>query len=315
MTIGALFGLILPVFAMMAVGACLRRFHVIEGAAEASLIRLVVSVCMPCLVFDTIVGNPALRDPGNLLLPPLAGIATTAMGFGVAFLAARLLGLGAETGLRTFAFSAGVCNYRYLPLPIVLALWGARTQGVVLLFGLGVDAAIWSLGLIVLTGVSTREGWMRLVSPMLVTLVASVLINLSGLSPHVPGIVGTMAHSLGACAVPVGLVMTGVNVANFLDEPGRLLHWNVAAGACAVRLLILPALTLGIACWLPWSVEMRRIFVVEAAMPAGVIPILIARHYGGQPLTAVQVALSTTVVGLVTCPLWMRAGLAWLGLA
>jgi malate permease and related proteins len=315
MTIGALFSLILPVFAMIAVGACLRRFHFIEGAAEKSLIRFVVSLCMPCLVFDTIVGNPALRDPGNLLLPPLAGMATTAMGFGVAFIAARLLGFGLETGQRTFAFAAGVGNYRYLPLPIVLALWGARTQGVVLLFGLGVDMAIWSLGLVVLTGASTRGGWIRLLSPMLVTLVASVLINLSGLSPHVPGIVGSMARSLGVCAVPVGLVMTGVNIANYLDEPAKLFHLNVAVGACAVRLLILPALTLCIAGWLPWSVEMRRVIVVEAAMPAGVIPILITRHYGGHPLTAVQVALSTTAVGLVTSPLWMKAGLAWLGLA
>jgi predicted permease len=315
MTIGSLFSLILPVFAMIAVGACLRRFHFIEGDAERSLVRLVVSLCMPCLVFDTIVGNPALRDPGNVLLPPLAGFATAAIGLGVALVAARWLGFGEETGPRTFALSAGVCNYRYLPLPIVLALWGARTQGVVLLFGLGVDMAIWSVGLIILTGASTREGWLRLVSPMLVTLVASVLINLSGLSPHIPGLFGTMARSLGVCAVPIGLVMTGVNIANYLDEPSRLLQWNVAAGACAVRLLVLPALTLGIAGWLPWSVEMRRVFVVEAAMPAGVIPILITRHYGGHPLTAVQVTLSTTAVGLVTCPLWIRAGLGWLGLA
>ncbi|HXN35397.1 MAG TPA: AEC family transporter, partial [Opitutaceae bacterium] len=259
MTIGSLFSLILPVFAMIAVGACLRRFHFIEEAAEKSLVRLVVSLCMPCLVFDTIVGNPALRDPGNVLLPPLAGFGTAAIGLGVALLAARWIGFGVETGPRTFALSAGVCNYRYLPLPIVLALWGARTQGVVLLFGLGVDMAIWSLGLIILTGASTREGWLRLVSPMLVTLVASVLINLSGLSPHVPGIIGSMARSLGACAVPIGLVMTGVNIANYLDEPAKLFRPNVAVGACAVRLLILPALTLCIAGWLPWSVEMRRV--------------------------------------------------------
>jgi len=53
------------------------------------------------------------------------------------------------------------------------------------------------------------------------------------------------------------------------------------------------------------------VLVVEAAMPAAVFPIIIARHYGGQPLTAVQVVLWTTAVGLLTCPLWIRAGLAW----
>ena len=279
------------------------------------MIRLVVYVCMPCLVFDTIVGNPALHDAGNLLRPPLAGFMTTAAGFGVAYLVARRIGLEVGTGLRTFALSAGVCNYSYLPFPIIGGIWGERTQGVMLVHNMGVDLALWSVGLLVLTGASPREGWRRLVSPMLVTLVAAVTINLSGLSPHVPDFMRSMAHSLGVCAVPIGLVMTGVNLADYLDEPAKLLHRNVAISACVVRLGILPVLILCVARWLPCPVELKRVLVVQAAMPAGVIPIIIARYYGGQPLTAVQIVLSTTAVGLVTCPFWIRAGLAWAGVS
>jgi hypothetical protein len=313
MTIGELFTLILPVFALIAVGVALRRFHCIEGVAETSLLRLVVYVCMPCLVFDTIVGNASLRQPGNLLLPPLAGFAMTVAGFGVAYLAARAIGLGKGTGLRTFALSAGICNYSYLPLPIVGGIWGERAQGVVLVHNMGVDLSLWSVGLLVLTGASPRESWRRIVSPMLVTLIASIAINLSGVAPHVPGFMRSLAHSLGICAVPIGLVMTGVNLADYLDEPAKLLHRNVALAACVVRLAIMPAVMLGFARLLPCSLELKRVLVVEAAMPAAVFPIIMARYYGGQPLTAVQVVLSTTAVGLVTCPLWIRAGLAWVG--
>jgi predicted permease len=315
MTIGTLFILILPVFALIAVGVALRRFHRIEGAAETSMIRLVVQVCMPCLVFDAIVGNASLRDPSNLLLPPIAGFATTVAGFGVARLAGQWIGLTRGTGLRSFALAAGICNYSYLPLPIVGGIWGEKAQGMVLVHNMGVDLALWSVGLLVLTGASPLEGWRRIVSPMLVTLVAAVAINVSGLGPLVPGLVRSLAHSLGVCAVPIGLVMTGVNLAGYLDEPSKLLHRNVAIGACVVRLGVLPALMLGFAYLLPCTVELKRVLVVEAAMPAAVIPIIIAQYYGGQPLTAVQVVLSTTAAGLVTCPLWIRAGLAWLGIS
>jgi hypothetical protein len=268
---------------------------------------------MPCLVFDTIVGNASLRDPGNLLLPPFAGFVTTATGFGVAYLAARSIGLGKGTGLRTFAVSAGIGNYSYLPLPIVGGIWGERAQGLVLVHNLGVDLALWSVGLLVLTGASPREGWRKLVTPMLVTLLVAVAINVSGLAPHVPGFVGSMARSLGVCAVPIGLLMTGVNLADYLDQPSKLLHRNIALAACLVRLGIMPALMLCFARLLPCSVELKRVLVVEAAMPAAVFPIIMARYYGGQPLTAVQVVLSTTAAGLVACPLWIRAGFAWVG--
>jgi hypothetical protein len=57
------------------------------------------------------------------------------------------------------------------------------------------------------------------------------------------------------------------------------------------------------------------VLVVEAAMPAAVIPIILARYYGGQPLTSVQVVLATTCVGIFASPLWIRAGLAWVGVS
>ena len=315
MTIGELFRLILPVFALIGVGVALRRCHWIEGTAETSLLRLVVYVCMPCLVFDTVIGNPTLRNPGNLLLPPLAGFVTTAAGFGVAYLVGRRIGLESSAAVRTFALSAGVCNYSYLPLPIVGGLWGEHAQGVVLVHNLGVDMALWSVGLVVLTGASPHGGWKRLVTPMLVTLVVAVGINLSGLGPYVPGFIRSMAHSLGICAVPIGVVMTGVNLADYLDEPMKLLHRNIAIGACVVRLGILPVLMLCLARWLPCSDDLKRVLVVESAMPAAVFPIIMSRYFGGQPLTAVQVVLSTTAVGFITCPFWIRAGLAWVGVS
>ena len=315
MTIGELFRLILPVFALIAVGIALRRFRWVEGAAETSMLRIVVYVCMPCLVFDTVVGNATLRAPGNLILPPLAGFLTTVAGFAAAYIGGRAIGLSKGGGLRTFAVSAGICNYSYLPLPIVGEIWGERAQGMVLVHNMGVDLALWSVGLIVLTGASPRQGLRKLLTPMLVTLVVSVAINLCRLGPVIPSFVTSMARSLGVCAVPMGLLMTGANLADFLDEPSKLMHRGVAIAACAVRLLVMPALMLCFARWFPCSVELKRVLVVEAAMPAAVFPIIMARYYGGQPLTAVQVVLSTTAAGLVASPLWIRIGFAWVGVS
>lgn len=299
----------------MAVGIGMRRFHWIEEAAETGLIRLVVHVCMPCLAFDTVVGNAAMRQPGNILWPPLAGFVTTVLGLAVCYAAGKAIGLGVGTGLRTFALTAGVNNYSYLPFPILGALWGAQAQGVMLVHNLGVNTALWSIGLLVLTGASPREGLRHLVTPLLVSLVVAAVINLCGFSGYVPRFVTGVTHDLGVCAVPLGLVMAGVSIADYLDEPSRLLHRNVAAMACLARLGILPFLMLCLARWLPCSLELKRVLVVESAMPAGVIPIVMARYYGGQPLTSVQVVLATTAVGLVTCPFWIRFGLSWVGIA
>jgi len=306
---------VLPVFALIGVGVAARRVHWIEGDAETSLIRLVVNVCYPCLIFESVAGNTALRSPENLLLPPLVGFCVTWFGIRAGLLVARAIGLHVGTGLRTFALAVGIANYGYLPLPIMEAIWGPESRGVLLVHNVGVEIAIWTVGVLVLSGQSLREGWRKLVSPILITLVLAVVCNLTQFTPLLPTVLTTTVHALGVCAIPLGLIMTGVNLAQYLHEPRELFDTRVSVAAMALRLGALPVVVLAVAKFLPCSLELKRVLVVQAAMPTAVIPIIIARLYGGHPRTAVQIVLGTTALGLFVIPLWLRAGLEWVGVA
>jgi predicted permease len=305
--------LILPVFALIAIGVVVRRVHWIQGEAETSLLRLVVNVCFPCLIFESITGNASLQSANNVLWPPVLGFVATAGGFLLARVVGQAAGLTVGTGLRTFALTAGIANYGYLPLPIMAGIWGPESRGVLLVHNVGVEAALWTVGVLVLSGLSLRAGWRKLVSPIMITLVVALVLNLAGAAPHLPKIFTDLVHSLAVCAIPLGILMTGVSLANYLGDVRALVQPKITVLACVVRLGILPLLILAAAKWLPLSVELKRVLVVQAAMPSGVVPIIVARHYGGQPLTAVQIVLGTTTLGLLTIPLWLKAGLAWVG--
>ena len=305
--------LILPVFALIAIGVVVRRVHWIEGEAEASLLKLVVNVLFPCLIFESITGNAALQDAENVLLPPLLGFVVTAGGFLLGRVIGKAAGLTVGTGLRTFALTVGIANYGYLPMPIMAGIWGPESRGVLLVHNVGVEAALWTVGVLVLNGLSPRDGWRKLLNPIMVTLVVAVVLNLAGLAPLLPKIFTDLVHSLAVCAIPLGILMTGVSLANHLGDVRALVQPKITLLACVVRLGIFPVLILAAAKWLPLSIELKRVLVVQAAMPAGVMPIIIARHYGGQPLTAVQIVLGTTILALLTIPLWLRVGLAWVG--
>jgi predicted permease len=131
----------------------------------------------------------------------------------------------------------------------------------------------------------------------------------------VPVVAMSLIHTLGLCAIPLGLLMTGVSIQPHLDDPKQLVNLRVTLMAWLVRLVVLPWLFLLVALWLPCSVELKRVLVVQAAMPSAVIPIIIARVYGGQPLIAVQIILGTTALALFTIPFWIKFGLHFVGLA
>jgi hypothetical protein len=60
--------------------------------------------------------------------------------------------------------------------------------------------------------------------------------------------------------------------------------------------------------------ELRQVLVVQAAMPAAMTPIMLARLYGGRPAIAVQVVLATTIGSIVTLPWIIYWGIHWVGL-
>jgi predicted permease len=315
MSYGQLFMTLLPVFAMIALGVVLRQTQWISEGAEDSLFNLVIKITFPCLIFESVATNPALHEPRNLLLPPLLGFGIAILSMFVTWYAARALGLTLGHGLRTFALAVAFTNYGYLPLQLMEAMFGAESRAVLLVHNVGVEAAVWTAGILLVSGLSPREGWRKLINAPSVSLVVAVVFNLTGASRFVPAAVMSLVHGLAVCAVPLGLITTGVSIQPHVGDPKQWVNPRVTLVALFLRLGVLPCLFLLAARFLPCPVELKRVLVVQAAMPSGVSSVLVARLYGGQPLIAVQIILGTTVLALFTIPLWIRFGLSFVGLA
>lgn len=315
MTYGQLFLVILPVFAMIVIGAGLRHLTWITQEGENSLFNLVINVTTPCLIFESVATNPALRDPGNLLLPPLLGFGLTLLSMALGWYVARALGLTIGHGLRTFALAVGLTNYGYLPLPLMDAMFGPESRAVLMVHNVGVEAAIWTGGILVVTGLSPLSGWRKLINAPVIALLLAVAANLGGVAAHLPAVLLNLVHALAVCAVPLGLIMTGVSIRPHLDDPRQLVNPRVTLTAWLLRLVVLPWVFLLAARYLPCPVELKRVLVIQAAMPSAVVSIIVARIYGGQPLVAVQIILGTTVLAIFTIPFWIRFGMAFAGLA
>ncbi len=303
---------VVPVFLVVAGGWTMRRVEWLTGEADASLLRITINVLMPCLVFDAILGNRALEQPGNLLVAPLVGFGAVSVGLLLAWAAARWVPAVTPTTRRTFVFSVGVFNYGYVPLPLAMALFDRDTVAVLFVHNVGVELALWGFGLFLLARVGLAGSWRRLLSPPLLSIVATLVLDVAGGETWVPGVLRTTAHMLGQCAIPIGLLMIGAVVADHAGEFGATRGTRVMLLACLLRLGLLPLIFLLAARWLPVPVELRQVILLQAAMPAAVFPIVMARHYRADPLTALRVVVATSAVGCITMPLWLRFGLKFL---
>lgn len=299
---------VIPIFGVMGLGVFIRKLNWLTEEADKSLMRVCVNVLLPCLILDKSLGNPALSQPSNLLLAPLMGYLIVAFGIWVAWLAKPLHGLREPAERRTFAVTVGMHNYGYVPLPLALLLFDQKTAGVLFLHIIGVEMAMWTLGVMVMSGGANRD-WRKLLNAPLFAILFAILINALGWDVHEPQVVSTGIHWLGGCAIPLALILIGAIMADHIGDFHSAHGWRVMGVGVALRIGLLPLVFLLVAKFLPMTTEHQRVLILEAAMPTAVFPVILSKIYQGNPATAMRAVLSTAVISLVTIPLWIKFGL------
>lgn len=299
---------VLPVFGLAVAGWVLRKVKWLTAEADRSLMRLTINLLLPCLIIHASLDNDALRDRGNLLLAPVVGFVTASGGMLLAYGLRRLAGVRNEREGRTFGVSVGLYNYGFIPIPLAILLHGSDTVGVLCLHNIGVEVAVWTTAILLLTGSSVRGVWRNLLTAPLVAMAVGLGLNWTDTGERLPVALLTVIGWLADCSIPMSLILAGATVADHLHEfhaahGRRTVVWSVL-----IRLGLLPVGFLLLARWLPATPELKQVIVIQAAMTSAVFPIVMARHYGGDPATAVRAVVATSVMGLLTIPFWLQVG-------
>ena len=301
----------LPVYLMMGTGALLRKMGVLPQESDKGLMKLSVAVLTPALIIERVAGNPAVMQPLPVLMAAGLGFALVVFGITISYALAPLIGLRVHEGRRTFGVSCGLQNYGFVAIPIVTALFPDKgTLGVLFTFTLGIELACWTACVGMLTGFDKAPLKLAL-NPPVVTILSSLLLNFTGLHGYIPQVAHNTLGMLGACAVPLAVLLIGASIADIWGQ--ERMNWKIAVLSPVLRLGIIPLAFLAAAVFLPLTNELKRILIVQAAMPSAVFNIVIARLYGGHPATAVQCVLATTLVSCVTTPFVIAWALKWIG--
>ncbi|MGJ8695101.1 MAG: AEC family transporter [Verrucomicrobiaceae bacterium] len=312
---------VLPVYLLVGVGLLLRRTRVVTQEMEKGMLQLVIHCLYPCLILDKTLGNDLVRQADVIGWGVGLGFGLVIAGMIVSYFVGAGLGLKPGGGKRTFTFAGGIQNYGYTAIPILASLFviegNDEVLGVLFVHSLGVEIAMWCVGIMVMTGKFIRSPRQLLNGPI-VAVVLGIGLSWTGgwrfFDPEEGGMLGLIIrqamHWLGGCAFPIGLMLIGAMMYDLVGK--EKLSMRVSGGGLLVRLVIMPLVILSAAKWLPIAVALKQVLLVQACMPAAVTPIIVARHYGGSPGVAVQVVMATSIAALVTMPLWLSWGVKFL---
>ncbi len=293
--------LLVPDFALIALGFLLRRHGGFGEAFWRGLERFVYYVLFPALLFGALArGRIEFAAAGGLIA---AGVAFTFAGIVLGYLARPLF------APPPMVFASGFqCAFRFNSYIGLAILGGLHGLDGIAAFGLllGVliplvnAVAVWALA---------HHGDAKVVrelarNPLILSTLAG--IAWAALGWPLPAIVGTTLNFVGAAALPVGLIAVGAGLQLLaLTERKRLLAYLVA-----VKLLAVPAVAYAVGRSLGLQGAYFDAALVLAALPTASSAYILATQMGGDGRLVASVITLDIVVAIATLPGWLalRAG-------
>ncbi len=238
---------ILPVFLMVGIGCLTRLVGILNDDSEKSVMGLVLFVLYPCFILWKVPGNESLQEVAIVGEALAIGFLLTVLGFGVAWLIGFSLNVDDNQGRNTFCLSAGLQNYGFVPIPLIIALFGDSadsTLGVLFIHNLGLEIALWTIGIIIVTG-SMKGIIKRLINGPTVAITLGLILNFSGLHQQIPETAKTAIAQLGTCTIPISLILVGAALTGVIQSEKWETKWRVIVGSLGARFIFMPVIVLG----------------------------------------------------------------------
>ena len=298
----ALVDVVLPVFAILAVGYLCGARRVLGAESSEALNAFVYWVALPALLFRSMAEVDLDRVWNAPFLVAFTGASVAT--WVIATLAGRFLFRlnGPEAALH--GLNGAYANSGYMGIPLAIAAYG---QAAALPAILAAMISVLSVSLAIVPIEIARQGRSRIVpligrvtgalllSPMILAPVAGLFWAASGLTLPVP--VQTFTAILGAAAAPCALFSIGLFL---VGKPLREGSTEIASMTLA-KLILHPLLTAFAVLWLfPTEPLWATVAILSAALPIGSGPFVLAQAQNLYVRRTSTVLLVTTVLSVLS---------------
>jgi len=213
----------------------------------------------------------------------------------------------AETGAVILA--ASFPNATYLGLPVLEATFGPWARSVAIQYDLfACTPLLFTVGVLFAARLGNSEsgnikgkalGKELLYIPAMWAAILAVALN--AFSVPMPDVIKGWLSLLERGVAPLMLISLGLSLEWGQSRWGKL---PTLIPVVALSLFILPAVVLAVATGLGLEGEMRAAVVMEAAMPSMVIGLVLCDRYNLDTALYAAAVTVTTVLSLVTLPMW-----------
>jgi len=285
-------------FLLVAAGVVLRKKGILPEGAKAILTDLVIYLILPCNIINSFFIEFNLE-----ILKGFAVILTIAslIQIGCLMFAKVFYNREPESRKKVLQYGTVCSNAGFMGNPIAEGVYGAEGLMYASIFLIPQRIVMWSAGVSYFTESPDRKTVVKkvLTHPCIIAVYIGLVLMITQVP--LPAFLQNTIRSVGSCTTTVSMVLIGAILAEV--EPGSILVSGIVRYAF-IRLFLLPLLVY--VCCRAFHVTplLSGVSVLLTGMPAGSTTAILASKYEGDYIFATKCVVVTTLLSLVTIPLW-----------
>ena len=289
----------------MVVGYGLNRLHILPKGAGTGISRLDTMGFLPAMLIHTNMTEFRLADVGSYSQLVLLGVFLWTVIMVICLPIAKKLSGGDPLDRGVYLYGLCFPNTGAVGTPLALALLGMTGLFQFHLFLLMFTIMTYAWGVNLFLDVERRSSLKRFIvhmlNPVFVAMVIGIGLGALGAGTWMPTLITDFIGDLGACFVPISLLMTGYTIA---DYPLRELFKRPKSYVFTLlRLLAFPLLAVLLAKLLGVSQFAATLVVLAFAGPSGMNVVVFPASYGRDCKTGASIVLLSSLGSILTVPL------------
>ena len=300
MSIVELGSLQLTLFALMLTGAVLKKRGVIDEAGKRCLSDLCINIVIPCNIFKSclIQFNMDILRSCSLLL--LSAVLMQAL---CLLLNRSLFERYDSQRKKVLQYCTIVPMSGFLGNPIAEGIYDQVGVLYTSIFLIPMRIVMWSMGtsyFVAGEGTDKKKVLKNVLThPCLVAIYLGILCMVTQI--QLPSVITETVRYIGNCNSALSMFIVGTILT---DVPLRTIFSRDTVLFSVLRLGLLPAAALGLGLLLGLETAPLGVSVLMTGMPAGATAAIFAAKYGSDAPFATRCVVFTTLLSMVTLPLW-----------
>jgi malate permease and related proteins len=292
------FNQVIIIFLIILIGIYTRKKGIIDSRINKGLIALLLNVTLPMNIVSSFNFKFSLDMLQNMFFVFMFGVLLHPICF---LLGKFLFRKHSHSEKNTLIFVTIFSNCGFMAFPLLESIYGRIGILYGSMFLAPFNIFLWTIGVMLFSKEQSRKGLRNVFNPGIASVIIGFMLFIFSISLPYP--LQRCFEVVGSMTTPLSMIITGAIIADI--EFKVLFSSKSIYHVSFIRLVLIPVLVLVLLTQLGISGTVMGVCVLISAMPAAAMATVLAEKYEGNAIYASQNVFITTLLSLITIPLFV----------